>query len=120
MIVAPAEQVVDAQNRLDIAHDVALGQELPDGLADERRAPEAAADQHLETGIALGVAVQAQPDIVHLDGGAVMARCRDGDLELARQKREFRMQRGILAQHFGPDARILDLVGGDAAPTGRW
>ena len=38
------------------------------------------------------------------------------DLEFARQKREFGMHGQMLAQHLGPDARILDLVGGDAGP----
>jgi hypothetical protein len=32
-----------------------------------------------------------QADIVHLDGRAVAFRTGDGDLELARQEREFRM-----------------------------
>ena len=73
-VVAPAELVVDAQDRLDIAHDVALGQERLDGLADERRASEPAADDHLEAGLAGAVAMEPQPDVVDLDGGAVMAR----------------------------------------------
>ena len=38
----------------------------------------------------------------------------DRDLELARQEREFRMQGRPLADDLGPDARILDLVGGGA------
>ena len=37
-VVAASELVVDAQDRLDVAQDIALGQERLDGLADERRA----------------------------------------------------------------------------------
>jgi hypothetical protein len=36
--------------------------------------------------------VQAHADVMHLDGGAVVWSARDGNLELARQEREFRMQ----------------------------
>ena len=90
-----------------------------DGLGDERRAAEAAADQHLEAGLAVGVLVQAQADVVDLDRGAVVLGRGDRDLELARQEREFRMQRGVLPQDFRPDAGILDLAGRDAGPLVR-
>src|SRR3970040_1874017 len=43
-----------------------------------------------------------------------LGRGGDGDLELARQEREFRVQGRPLADDLGVDARILDLVGGDA------
>ena len=49
---------------------------------------------HFEAGFAGAVAVQAQPDVVHLDGGAVMRGGGERDLEFARQEREFRMQGG--------------------------
>ena len=91
-VVAPAELVVDAQDRLDVAQQIALGQERLDGLADERRAAEPAADDHLEAHLAGAVAMQAEPDVVHPHGGAVVGGGGDGDLELARQEREFRMQ----------------------------
>jgi hypothetical protein len=47
-VVAPAELVVDPQDRFEISQQVLLGQELVDQLADHRRATETAADQHLE------------------------------------------------------------------------
>ena len=114
-VVAAAVLVVDAQDRLDIAQQIAAGHERLYGLADERRAAEPAADQHLETGLAFGVFVQAQADIVHLDRGAIMRRSGDREFELARQEREFRMQRGVLPQQFRPDAGILDLAGATPA-----
>ena len=40
----------------------------------------------------------------------------DGELELARQEREFRMQRRILPQQLRPDARVFDLARRDAGP----
>ena len=48
------------------------------------------------------------------DGGPVVGRTGDGDLELAGQEREFRMEGGPLADDLAGDARILDLVGGGA------
>jgi hypothetical protein len=45
--------------------------------------------------------------------------CGDRDLELARQEREFRMQRGVLPQDFRPDAGILDLARRHAGPLVR-
>ena len=71
-VVAAAVLVVDAQDRLDIAQEIAAVDERLDGLGDERRAAEAAADQHLEAGLAVGVLVQAQADVVDLDRGAVV------------------------------------------------
>ncbi|MGY4484948.1 hypothetical protein ACVWWR_004139 [Bradyrhizobium sp. LM3.2] len=80
---------------------------------------EPATDQYLEAGLALLVLDQAQADIVDLDRRAVMARRGDCDLELARQEREFRMQRGVLADQLRPDAGVFDLAGRDAGPLVR-
>ena len=63
-IVAPAELIVGAQDRLDIAQHVALRQERLDGLGEERRAAEPAADHDLEAGLAGAVAMQPQRQIV--------------------------------------------------------
>ena len=87
-----------------------------DGLADERGAAEPAADQHLEAGFAFGVPVQPQADVVDLDRGAIVRRSGDREFELARQEREFRMQRGVLPQQLGPDPGILDLARRHAGP----
>ena len=115
-IVAPAGEVVDAQDRLDIAHDIALRQERLDRLADERRSPEPTADGHLEACLAGAVAMEPQADVVNLHRRAIVGGRGQRDLELARQEGEFRMQRAVLAQHLGPDARVLDLARGDAGP----
>src|SRR3954468_21824020 len=63
-VVAAAVLIVDAQDRFDIAEDVAAMHEVPDGLGDERRAAKAAADQHLEPGLTFLVLDQAQADVV--------------------------------------------------------
>jgi hypothetical protein len=47
--------------------------------------------------------------------GAVFQRAADGDLELARQEGEFRMEGRPLAQHFAVRARIDDFVGATPA-----
>ena len=103
-VVAAAVLVVDAQDRLDIAQEIVAVHERLYRLADEGRAAEAAADQHLEAGFAGGVLVKPQADIVHLDRRAIVIGRGDRELELARQEGEFRMQRGVLPQQFGPDA----------------
>ncbi len=50
---------------------------------------------------------------MHLNGGAVMRRTGDGDLELARQVGKFRMDRGPLTQDFRGRARIGNFIGGN-------
>ena len=115
-VVAAAVLIVEPQHRLDIAQHVALGQERLDRLGDERRAAKPAADHHFEADLARAVAVQAQAEIVDLDRGAVVLGRGDRDLELARQELKFRMQRQVLAQQLGPDARVFDLVGRNAGP----
>ena len=89
-VVAAAFEVVDAQDRFEIAEQILLRQELADHVTDHRRAAEAATDQHLETDFAGGVAHQVQADVVHLRRGAILRRAGHGDLELARQERELR------------------------------
>ena len=113
-VVAPAEQVVDPEDRLEIREQMLLGQELAAHHADDRRAPEAAADPDLEPDLARLVLHDADADVVHADRGAVVRRAGDRDLELARQVGEFRVEGRPLPHDLRPDARILDLVGGDA------
>ncbi len=115
-IVAAAVLIVHAHDRLDIAEEIAPGDEWLDGLADERRAAQAAADHHLEPGLAFRILVQPQADVVHLDGGAVVVGGRDRKLELARQERELRMQRGVLPKQLRPDAGVLDFTWRHARP----
>src|SRR5579872_6489595 len=107
-IVAAAVLIVDPQDRLDITQEVAAMDERLDRLGDEGRAAQSTADQHLKSDFALRAALQAQPDVVNLDRGAVVRRSRDGKFEFARQKREFRMERGVLPEQLRPDAGILD------------
>ena len=98
LVVAPALEIVDAQDRLDVAEQIALRQEVAHLAADERRAPEAAADIDGKAQRARGVADDLQADVVRLDHRAVVRRAVDRDLELARQEAELRMQRRPLPQ----------------------
>ncbi len=66
--------------------------------------------------LARAVAMQPQRQIVDAQRRAIVARGADRDLELARHEREFRMQRHVLADDLGENARILDLVGRHAGP----
>ena len=51
-----------------------------------------------------------QADIVHADCSAIMLGRRDGNLELARQEGELRMERAPLADDLAPGARIHQFV----------
>ncbi len=87
-----------------------MGQEITDDLRHDRRATLTAAHMHLEPDLAGVVLHQAQADIVHADGGAVLRGARDRDLELARQPGEFGVRGGPLPDQLAPGARIGDLV----------
>ena len=114
LVVAPAVQIVDAQDGLQVAQQVGLGQVVADQLGDDGRAALAAADIDGKAEAAVGEALQLQADVVHLDGGAVVLGGRHGDLELARQEAELGVQRRPLADDLRVGARIGDLVGGGA------
>ena len=109
-VVAPSFEIIDAQDRLDVAEQVALGQELADHAPDHRRSAEASADIDAKADLARFVAHDLQSDVMGLDDRAIMRRAVDGDLELARQEREFGMERRPLPQDFGVRARVGDLV----------
>ena len=76
LVVAPALQIVDAQDGLQVAEQVGLGQIVADQLGDDGRAALAAADVDCEAQPAVGEALQLQADVVHLDGGAVVLGAR--------------------------------------------
>ena len=86
LVVAPALEIVDAQDRLDIAEQVTFGQEVAHLAADEGRAAETAADIDGKAELARLVAHDLKADVVHLDHRAVVRRAVDRDLELARQE----------------------------------
>ena len=114
LVVPPPLQVVDPHDRLEVGQEVAAGKELPQHLADDRRAPQSAAGQHLEAERPLAVPDQPQADVVDLGGGAVAPGAGHRDLELARQIGELRVQGGPLAQQLAVRAGVGDLVRGDA------
>ena len=91
-----------------------VGKELAQHLADDRRASQPAADQHLEADLPGVVPDEPQADVVRLGDGAVAQRPGHRDLELARQVGELRVQGRPLAQQLAVGAGIGDLVGSDA------
>ncbi len=88
-----------------------VGHEAVDQLGDHGRAPQTAADPDFPADLALAIGRGLEANVVEADGRAVVPRAGDGDLELARQIREFRMQARPLPQDFGDGTRIDDLVG---------
>ncbi len=114
LVVAPAVAVVDPQHGFDVGQQVTPGQRLADRLAEDRRAPEAAADHHPQAHFAGAVAIQVEADVVHADRRAILQRRAQGDLELARQEEEFGVHRRPLAEDLRQWARVDQLVGGDA------
>jgi hypothetical protein len=113
-VVAPAEAVVDAHNCLQVQQDLLPGHESADLAGHDGGAAHAAAHQHAEAHLAGRVALQLQAHVMPGDGGAVLTGTGDGDLELARQEGELRVQRAPLPQHFGVGARIHHLINGHA------
>ena len=111
-VVAPTEAVVDPQDRGQVAQQVLGGQMLADRGPDIGRAPHSTADDHLETQPSLPVPPQDKADIVRPRGRPVLGRGGDGDLELARQVGEFRVEGGPLADHLAPHPGIVHLFGG--------
>ena len=78
------------------------------------RASHAAARQHFIADAALGIAHDLHRQVVPEQGGAVVPRGADRDLEFTRQENEFGMQAGPLPDDLGQGAGILDLFGGGA------
>ena len=109
-VIAPSVAIIDTQARLDIAEQVVGGHEISDFRRDHRGAAHTTADEDAtaENTVTLH---QLDADIVQAHCRAVFGRGDDRDLELARQIAEFRVEGAPLAQQFGPDARIGDLVG---------
>jgi dissimilatory sulfite reductase (desulfoviridin) alpha/beta subunit len=89
-------------------------QEFTNHAANHRRAAQAAADDHAKAHFALGIAHGVQADVVHQGGGAVLLGAGHGNLELARQVGEFRVEGAPLADDFAIRARVHQLVGGHA------
>ncbi len=115
-------QVVDAQRGLQVGQQVLPGDEGVDQLADHRRSAHAATDPDLEAGLAV-LFNGLQPDVMDANRGPVRLRATDGNLELARQEGELRLEGAPLAQQLGQHARVHrlvrrhagEVVGGDVA-----
>jgi hypothetical protein len=111
---AAAVAVIGAQDGVEVVQHFLARQEFADHVADHRRAPEAAADDHAGADLTRLVFHDVDADVVHQHRRAVFAAGRDGDLELARQEGEFRVEGGPLADQLAIGARVHQLVVGDA------
>ncbi len=90
------------------------GQEFANLRADNRRAAETATHQHAEADVAGIVTYNVQADVVYADGGTVRLSAVDGNLELARQEGEFRVEGRPLTDDFAPRTRVNQLVSSNA------
>ena len=97
-VVSATQKIVDTQNRFNVGKDVLARQKLTQNLGDDGQAAHAAANPYLEPASANLVFHQLQADVVEADGGTVGGGAGDGDLELARQPRELRVQSRPLTQ----------------------
>ena len=89
-------------------------QALANDTPDHGCTAQTAAGQEAQPHLAAVAAVELHADIVEMDGGAVVFRAVDGNLELAGQEREFGMQRRPLADDFAIRPRIDPLIPGHA------
>ena len=112
-VVATALTVIDPEDGFAIGQDVLPGQEFTDDLTANRRPAEAATDDDAEANLTV-LLLQMQADIVEPGDGAVFFSAGNGDLELARQEGEFRMEGRPLAKNFSERARVDHFVGSDA------
>src|SRR5690606_26795937 len=125
LVVPAAIAVVHTQDGCQVGQQVRPGQEGANLRADHGCAAQAATDQHLEAQLPGFIAHGVQADVVHADSGAIFFGAVDGNLELARQEGEFRVERRPLPDDFAPGARIDqlirshtgELVGGGVADT---
>ena len=92
LVVPASDQVIGPQDGLKIGQQVTLADEFPDCFPDHRGTAKAATNQYFKADLASFVASQGQPDVMHLDGGAVVFTAGYRNLELAGQEREFGMQ----------------------------
>ena len=110
-VIAAAVQVVDAQHGVEQRQQVGQGHGLFEQYGDPRCPALTATDIEVEDGVAAVVGLGPDADVVELHRGAVFGGAGDGKLELARQKREFRVQHRPLAQQLGDRTRVDKLIG---------
>ena len=91
-VVPPPLAVIDPHDGLKSGEQIGLGHEGENLLADDRGAPEPAAGENAEAGLALLVAGHIDSDVMHLNGGLIHLSPAHGDLELARQIGELRVE----------------------------
>src|SRR5690606_9573700 len=109
LVVANTVLVVHAQDRSDVRQQVRPVDRFADALANHRRATETATGVDIKRHL-VAAADDLDADVMGTDQGGVLVRHRiDGDLELARQVCEFRVEGRPLADQFAPGAWILDL-----------
>src|SRR3546814_1013080 len=91
LVVAPAIAVIDAKARLHVGNQFVFGHEDLDFRGDHRRASHAAARKDFCSDDSITFQ-QLNADIVQPHRRSVLLRRDYGDLELARQIAEFRME----------------------------
>ena len=112
LVVAPAFQIVDLQNGLNIGKQISFRQEVPQNLSHKWRTAQATADNYLKTRLAIIVANHAQPDVVRLCYCPVCFRSGHCNFELAWQRLKLGMIGRPLTQQFGNRARVFNFIFG--------
>ena len=110
LVVAASETVVGAQDRVEIVEDLGTRQKLADDVANDRRAAHAATGDDAKAELTGVAPDEDEPHVVQQHGRAVVGRTGDGDLELARQVGELRMERRPLPDELAVRARVDGLV----------
>ena len=110
LVVPAAVQVVDAQHGVEQRQQVGQGHGLFEQFGDPRCPALTATDIEVEDGVAAVVGLGPDADVVEFHRGAVFGGAGDGKLELARQKREFRVQHRPLPQQLGDRTRVDKLI----------
>ena len=89
------------------------GQGIVNHFTQNRRTAQAATNPDAGEYFAFIIAIEMQTDVVHLYHGAITLGAMHGNLELARQESEFRMEGAPLADDFSERTRVDHFVRGD-------
>src|SRR5690606_12788755 len=98
-IVAPAQLVIDAHDRVGVGEQILPVQSFSEDRAEDGRSAQAATDANPKDGVRFRCD-NLEGQVVNLHEGAVFGRAREGHLEFSGQESQFGMESAPLPQKF--------------------
>ncbi len=109
-VIAAPKPIVHTQDRIQISQQICVRQKCFDQWRYDWCAALTAPDENLKAQFFGRIANNTQANIMEFDGCTVSIRPCHRNLKFARQKREFRVEGGPLANNFRPDPWVIDLI----------